>query len=56
MRPRVYSQRSPLGCWSWWVDYGSVLPVFFWTWEAAIDFALERVLDSKKVNHLHLWM
>jgi hypothetical protein len=55
MRPRVWGQRSPLGRWSWWVQAAGPLPVFFWTWEAALDYALDRVLEDRHVNHIHLW-
>lgn len=55
MRPRVFGTRSPLGRWCWWVEMPESLPMFFWTWEAAIDHAIELVLELKHKNHLHLW-
>jgi hypothetical protein len=57
MRPKVYSAYSPQqGRWVWWVQWGAPLPTFFWTWGAALDFAIERALYLRHKNHVHLWV
>lgn len=68
MRPRIKAlvytihgtliEPKPVLHWGWnvsWEDKGKMIITHFWTWEAALDFAVERVLDFRKVNHLHLW-
>lgn len=62
MRPRVRGHRWLNGAWGWFVDWemraidGSYArSEFFWTWEAALDFAVERALYSSHKNHIHLW-
>lgn len=57
MRPRIKSSTTPTGR-VWWVAWEhetEFIQTPFWTWPAALDFAVERVLDFKKINHLHLW-
>jgi hypothetical protein len=68
MRPRIKSQvywlyvtrdhevRLPWGWQVFWELEGKPKVTHFWTWPAAVDFALERVLDFRKINHPHLWM
>lgn len=68
MRPRIKAQILSLWGgpglighlhWGWqvfWTDFtGKERVTHFWTWPAALDFAVERVLDFRKINHLHLW-
>lgn len=64
MRPRV--QAWPLLEWAsdrvimyrwqvYWSQDGRMKHETFWTWPAALDFAMELVAEFRHRNHLHLW-
>lgn len=63
MKPKIRGQHSWIADkWGWYVDWVNEVPTgkypvttFFWTWEAAMDFAVERAIHGLKRNHLHLW-
>lgn len=39
----------------YWDENQVVRCPFFWTWEAALDFAVDQALRSRRINHIHLW-
>lgn len=69
MRPRIQARQvevrqywplKPYFMWMGWEVFwaqpnGRMKRDHFWTYPAALDFALERVAESRKQNHLHLW-
>lgn len=65
MKPRIQSW-PVLDCWSkvvlinrwkvYWLNAtGQMEDKVFWTWPAALDFAMEQVAEASRKNHLHLW-